>query len=162
MNDFVFEYRHSGKGLLDPPMLITIIVADLLFAAFLVLFFIVSESYLPFVIVTGIITLTLAPYVILIRKFYYFALTESNKLIMKSAVSFIYRSYTVDLAQIGRIFSENPVKPQAYIFEDTEGNKKAMFNHQMMGTQNFYRYLELIKQRNPHIHIDTTTVLADV
>jgi len=124
-SELVFEYRIKGKTPLSgwgtTGVIIWLIAFLSVFTGFVVFLVAAFKTDIKFIWLAdifGILSLIFGPYALYVKRFFYFALTESNILIMKSTINFIPRSYKVDLNTITSITPANPAKAMAIEFRD--------------------------------------------
>jgi hypothetical protein len=156
-DNYIFNYRVRGKSPLGSLgaagniiSILIFIIASASFIIFLVLALKTNIKYIWFANLSGLIALFFGPYVFFSKKNYYFALGDDNILIMKSIISFIPKTYNVDLAQVTEISYSNPINSISVLFKNGTGKVLGKFNYETMGGT-FKKCLDVICENNKHI-----------
>jgi hypothetical protein len=156
-DNYIFNYRVKGKSPLGSLgaagniiSILTFIISSAAFIAFVVMAVKTNIKYIWLANLFGLMALFFGPYVFFSKKNYYFALGDDNILIMKSIISFIPKTYKVDLAQVTEISYSNPINSISVLFKNGTGKVLGKFNYKTMGST-FKKCLDIICENNKHI-----------
>lgn len=147
----IYSFRLKGFAAIH---VISFIVVLLTFILFTVFSFISGKSFIPFAVVFFLLTIIFGPYVYWMRNYYTVEYYSDDKLLLKSIINFLPDNYHIDMKQVSLISRENPIKAQAILFKDSAGKILGRFNHLTMGSEEFIKLTELIKERNEHLQFE--------
>lgn len=160
IEDPVFEYKIRGKTQLGgwgiTGTIIRLIAFLSVFTGFIIFLIAAIKTNVKYIWLAdllGVLSLLFGPYAFFIKRYYYFALTENNILLMKSSINGIPRGYKVDLNSVGTITQSNQSKAVAYEFRNKNGDIVGRFNPLSMTGKQFEEYLNIISERNKNIEI---------